>query len=160
MKFFKAAAVGILSFTIVACGVGGQEEATVNSEEQIDGSTTGGFTGTASGGTTGSSGGTSTGTTTGSTGGSTLAPSLNCGAAYCSQLTATCESGNIRLNWGSDGRSTAYRILKRPDGGSNTQIDVSGTTYLDNSITRGIRYIYRVKYGSASASNEAAATCP
>ena len=81
-------------------------------------------------------------------------------------LTATASEGSITLSWTApaEGAVTGYQILRRlPTEGERkllVHVDNTGdtaTTYTDDSVTGGVRHVYRVKAlnsaGAGSQSN-------
>lgn len=80
-------------------------------------------------------------------------------------LTGTAGDGQVSLSWSAVSGATSYRVLRGSTPGSESPTPigtVTGTSYLDSSVTNGSTYYYEIVAsnagGDSGASNEAHAT--
>jgi subtilisin family serine protease len=79
-------------------------------------------------------------------------------------LTAAPGNAQVTLAWGSSGGATSYTVKRSTTSGLEVSIatGVAGTSYIDTTVTNGVRYFYVVTAvngsGASGPSNEVSAT--
>ena len=93
-----------------------------------------------------------------------LAASGNVAPSAPTNLAATASNGSVSLGWTGSAGATSYNIYRGTSSGQLSEITsgVSGTSYLDSTVTDGTPYFYEVtavdNFGESVPSNEVTAT--
>jgi hypothetical protein len=86
-------------------------------------------------------------------------------AAAPTGLTATAGNGQVTLDWNASTGATSYNVYRGTssggEGGTPIETGITGTSYVDSTVTNGTTYYYKVAAvntgGTSGLSNEASA---
>jgi subtilase family serine protease len=95
-----------------------------------------------------------------------LAPSSAAPPATPTNLAASAGDGSVTLNWTASSGATSYNLYRSTtsggEGSTPIKTGIASTTYIDNTVTNGVTYYYKVSAsnneGTSGFSNEASAT--